>query len=113
MDKRISHESVKSAWGRGLVSYQEALKRVDIKPLDVVWRFGTWVVTGYGLECISNYYPIEAKRLWQTDEHYPWTRHMEEKLWVNMPDFLAAFEYAREYHKAKRKFSLDAAGVTG
>lgn len=28
----------------------------------VVKRFGQWVVTSYGVECLDHYYPIEAYR---------------------------------------------------
>lgn len=35
----------------------------DIKPKDILWQVGSWAVTSYGLESLSFYYPIEAKRL--------------------------------------------------
>ncbi len=89
-------EMVKLWWSGEAVSFKDALAKVDIQRKDVVARFGDWVVTLYGLECISNYYPIKKERLW---EKYSWDRHLNEKRWVNMPAFLVAFEYAKGYHK--------------
>lgn len=67
---------------------------------EVCQRFGDWVVTDFGLECLTNYYPITASRLWDGEDGYPWSLHLEQKTWVNIADFTAALQCAREYHKA-------------
>ena len=66
-------------------------------------RHGDWGVSDYGLECLTTYYPIEASRLWEREEVYGWARHMSEKRWVNLPDFLEALEAAREHHMVPSK----------
>ena len=69
----------------------------------VLQRFSDWVVTTYGLECTSWYYPIEKSRLWEGDnQNYPWTRHMGEKKWMNLYNFHRAFHAARQIHGAER-----------
>ena len=95
-------DSLVKTWLHGEVSYAKALHLAHIRRDSVVDRFGTWVVTKYGLECLATPYAIEKGRLWE-NESYPWPRHMAEKVWVNMKDFLAAFEYVRDYYCASRK----------
>ncbi len=74
------------------ISLAEAIKWHDVGKIKQ--RFGTWVVTDWGIECLASYYPIEAKRLWEMD----WTKHIAEKTWVVQKDFRAAYEAAKEYH---------------
>jgi len=93
-----------ATWPPGkVIAYSSALKRVNLSPKDVIARFGDWVVTVGGMDCLSTCYWLECKQLWQHDNSgYSWERHMGEKVWVNMPNFLAAFEYAREYHRRSK-----------
>lgn len=70
---------------------------------DVHSRIGDWVITSYGLECLCNFYPIEAARLWEGEGYYGWERHMSEKRWVDLPNFLEALEAAREHHSVTSK----------
>jgi len=69
---------------------QKAVKFFEVAP--VVKRFGAWVVTTYGIECLETYYPIEISRVHELD----WVSHMREKNWVKIQDFGAALEYARD-----------------
>ena len=57
----------------------------------ILKRYGDWVVTTQGIECLTVNYPIGKGRLEETD----WFEHMGEKSWVNMNDFRDAF-YAAE-----------------
>lgn len=66
---------------------------------EVYSRVGDWAVTPYGLECLTQYYPIEGCRLWEKDGFYGWPRHMSEKRWVNIADFREAFDAARMHHR--------------
>lgn len=65
----------------------------------IYWIGAEWAVTAYGIECRDGTYCIEAKNLWQDEPDYNWIRHMHEKGWVNMRDFTAAFDFAREHFK--------------
>lgn len=62
---------------------------------------GDWAVTGYGLECLTTYYPIPAGRLWSGAGYYDWELHMGTKRWVNLPDFCSALAAARVHHGAR------------
>jgi hypothetical protein len=62
----------------------------------VLKRFGTWAVTTYGLECLTDPYWIEAARL---SEPY-WSQHMANKTWVLVEDFEPALAAARARHAA-------------
>ena len=95
-------DSPVKTWLHGEVSYAKALHLAKVRQADVVARFGTWVVTKYGLECLATHYAIEKGRLWE-NESYPWPRHMAKKVWTNMEDFLAAFEYAQDYYRTRGK----------
>ena len=66
----------------------EAATRFDTAPL--LRRYGDWVVTDYGIECLTTIYVIQKERLSEDD----WFKHMEEKTWVNMDDFRKAFSAA-------------------
>lgn len=80
---------------------EKAIKFYDISP--VVKRFGAWVVTTYGIECLDHYYPIETSRVNETD----WVDHMSEKTWVTIPDFAAALDYAKQLYAMREKLSID------
>ena len=72
---------------------------MDAMEIDaIIARYGAWVVTPYGLECLVTYYPIEASRLCEGEGFYGWPRHMAVKRWVNLDDFREALEAAREHH---------------
>lgn len=63
-----------------------------------------WAVTGYGIECLEDPYPIEARRLLETGHRqgitcYDWPVHMAEKCWVDVQAFHEAFVRALDLHK--------------
>jgi hypothetical protein len=69
---------------------------IEVSP--IIKRFGTWAVTTYGVECLSEKYEFAMARVDEPD----WIDHMREtKTWVNMRDFEAALSYARELKKAQ------------
>ena len=67
-----------------------AIKNQDISPILV--RYGTWVVTEYGIECLDKQYAIDKSRVQEED----WSFHMGGKGWVNMIDFNQALNKARK-----------------
>jgi hypothetical protein len=81
-----------STYTRKPITFEEAVEKFEIGR--IVKRFGTWVVTDYGMECLVHYYPIEKGRL---PEWY-WRRHMAAKRWVNLVDFEQAYVFALDYH---------------
>ena len=78
-----------------VIDIDDAIKRLEISP--IIKRFGIWVVTTYGLECLWQYYPIEKSRLNEL-----WISHMAGKRWVHewwgcLRSFEEALMFAREY----------------
>lgn len=72
------------------VSVDEACRINEVDP--ILERCGTWVVTDYGVECLTTHYPIEKARLREKD----WLDHMIHKTWVVAYDFSDALDAARE-----------------
>lgn len=68
-------------------------KRYDVAPVHK--QFGSWAVTTYGLECLTDQYAIEKSRLAESD----WEYHMSGKTWVLMEDFAAALRAARTRYR--------------
>lgn len=62
-------------------------------------NFGSWAVTKSGVESLTHSYLIEKVRIINEEAGYTWEEHMSQKNWVNMQDFRAAIEFAREYFK--------------
>lgn len=76
----------------------------------VYFANGFWVVTGYGLECLKTYYPIEAGRLGEGRAGLSeWLLHMAEKEWCaqDIDEFIEAFEKAIFIHRIKTDFDLE------
>ncbi len=59
----------------------------------VIYRFGTWVVTGDGIACLVHHYPLTQARL---REHQDWASHLAEHAWVNLWDLVRALAVAHE-----------------
>lgn len=64
-----------------------------------------WAVTRYGIEQIRDdadpirpYYHIQANALGQPMGEGGWPGHMANKTWVDVVDFIRAFEIAKEVH---------------
>ncbi len=74
-------------------SLDDLRKRFDISRIRK--QYGSWAVTDYGLECLTNYYPISRKRLF---EPY-WESHMADHTWVLFEDFSEALKRARTLYR--------------
>lgn len=59
---------------------------------EVLYRFGTWVVTEEGVGCLVHRYPLSYARL---HEQQDWERHLAEQSWANLWDALRALTVAR------------------
>lgn len=80
-------------------SVQEMCKRNNVS--EILYRFGTWAVTSYGLESLTYPYTIEKENLFKTYGKNPtldWNHHMSEKNWVDWHDFNLAFAMAKEHY---------------
>lgn len=62
-----------------------------------------WAVTDVGLQCANPYYPISKSQLSELRERDTgvamWPLQMAEKSWVDIEDFIAAFEEALRVHR--------------
>lgn len=76
--------------GGAPMTYAEALEWLDIPASEVVRRFGTWVVTTWGMAALQTQYDLSSVMLPNND----WPRHMAAKRWVVSADFDAAYYYA-------------------
>lgn len=75
----------------GTVSYGEKeMTIIEIATLrelpPILFRFGDWVVSPEGVDCLTQEYTVTKERLSEND----WIRHMSEKTWVNIDDFRQA-----------------------
>jgi len=53
-------------------------------------------VTSYGIEARDSTYVIAKQRVWEENEGYGWVDHLQEKEWVDLPDFVEALRLARQ-----------------
>ena len=74
----------------GQRTLQEIIEDRDIS--NIVERFGQWVVTDFGLECLYMPYPIQKERI-----NEDWPAHMSAKNWVNLEEFEAAYLFAKDF----------------
>jgi hypothetical protein len=67
----------------------------------IVARFGDWVVTDNGLNCLYVQYPISAKDLWDgPSAGATWFDQLSGKTWMrDWANFGSALEAARRFHK--------------
>lgn len=80
---------------RGQMSPEDAASYFGIP--EFYARFGQWVVTPHGLECLYVEYDIPVNQLFQTH----WVSHMRDKSWVDLGDFVKALDCARKLHKSQ------------
>lgn len=59
------------------------------------WVGRQWAVTADGIECRDGCYVIQKGREWEEEGQWGWAKHMAEKEWVDLPDFLTALWVAR------------------
>jgi hypothetical protein len=70
-----------------------------------IWTNDLWAVTAYGIELRRGMpYPIpkedllELSRRGKSEGVSEWAMHLAEKTWVDIPEFLEAFEKGLEIH---------------
>lgn len=75
------------------------------EPVYLLVQFGTWAVTSYGLEHIDEYhYHIGFAQIVGDDGH--WIKHMMEKSWVVMEDFLLAYHTCKQLFDAMKRYDV-------
>lgn len=57
----------------------------------VLYRFGTWAVTGDGVACLVRHYPLSQVQL---QEQQDWVSYLAEQGWVNLWDLLRTLKVA-------------------
>jgi hypothetical protein len=87
------------------VSALQIMRPPNPRSKPVYWMGRQWAVTSYGVEARDGTYPIEARRIWEDNEGWGWVHQMEEKNWVDLPDFVEALRLARQ-RWPKRRGSL-------
>lgn len=97
---RDSGEEIRLCLSSKTITLEEALREFEVSP--IIKRYGTWAVTTYGVECLSDKYFFEMDRVDEPD----WVDHMRGKIWPIMGDFEAALSYAREFKKMKHSLSI-------
>jgi hypothetical protein len=78
-------------------------------PLESIWeQVGCWVITTFGLECLTLLYPIPAHTL-DMVEVCSWPEHMADKYWVNIQEFVQAWERSLVLHgKSRPSYPVEA-----
>jgi hypothetical protein len=61
----------------------------------IYWQGRQWAVTSFGVEARDGTYIIKGSRVWEETSGHGWIDHMEEKDWVDLPDFVEALRIAR------------------
>lgn len=91
---------------RGLLTLDEVREWLELS--EIVKLFNTWAVTEHGMECMVEYYPIDAKRLREN-----WIDHLTEKKWMTaamLGDLTRALAYAKDhFHIGGRSGKIDRA----
>lgn len=82
-----------------VITIEDAMTRFNIE--SPIRRFGTWMVTTYGLECLTNPYQVTLDRFEEVD----WYDHMERKKWCNLGDFMNALDFAVYLYKVRQRFT--------
>lgn len=84
----------------GVMSVEQAREWFDVHP--ILERFGAWVVTTYGVECLATHYAIELSRVFEMD----WMSHMRLKTWPDLLDFENALDSARQLAERRKQFTI-------
>lgn len=77
------------------VPVQKAAEYVKCGP--ILDRHGRWAITEFGIECLAMYYPINAKRVHESD----WLKHLSEKSWFDADD---RRDFVAVWNKAQAKW---------
>jgi 5-methylcytosine-specific restriction endonuclease McrA len=93
----------------------EARRRFEVG--QVIEQFGAWAVTDYGIECLTQHYPIEKRRFRTVADADRLTLHLSSKRRIHMTDFLRCLAAARRRYwpdqvtKRRIPHGLKAGGV--
>lgn len=85
-----------TAEGPAYTSTSEVRVLGDALAEPVYWTGRQWAVTSFGIEARDGKYIIAKDRLWEDEESYGWVRHMADKNWADVPDFVEALRLARK-----------------
>ena len=83
---------------QGPMEVADAMAAFDVG--NVVYRFGTWVVTKDGIACLAHHYPLTHERL---QEHQNWASHLAEQAWVNLWDLVRALAVAAQMQSFRQE----------
>lgn len=92
MEYSLGPDQIIETVSAGSLTLSEAIEYFEVS--EIIRRFGQWVVTTKGVECLVIGYSITKDRLAETD----WVSHIGEKTWVKQDEFEAAFQFAKEYY---------------
>ncbi len=70
-------------------------KQNELSP--ICYRFGSWAVTSYGIESLTEYYPIPRRLLHQVQH---WADHLSRQPWVCLEDVARALVVAQHLYPA-------------
>jgi hypothetical protein len=79
-------------------AYESSTKvAVQGEPLQepIYWKGRQWATTAFGIEARDGTYIIAGNRVWENNHGHGWIEHMNEKDWVDLPDFVEALRLAR------------------
>lgn len=78
--------------------------------MPVMYANRQWAVTKYGIECLTEDYPIERLRLaekWPNGNLSQWVMHLSEKIWCDIREFTDCLEMGLELHRVKGRSMID------
>ena len=95
------HNAPVKMWFGETVSVERAYEILDgmgDKPDAIRHRWGDWIITNFGVECLSNPYYVEWARIGED-----WVQHLCEKNWPDHSDVQNVFAKARSMPEGGRK----------
>ena len=95
------HDAPVTMWGGETVSVERAyqiLDKMECKPDPIRHRWGDWIITDFGVECLSDPYFIPWSRMGEE-----WVQHLCEKNWPVHEDVQNVFAKARSMPEAQRR----------
>lgn len=71
-----------------------------VKESRMLYKGKQWAVTKYGIEAIDGRYDIKKSAIKTRHEKFDWSwpRHMGEKNWVDVDDFIDVLQAAMKIH---------------
>jgi len=64
----------------------------------ILYRNNQWAVTVFGIECLDGTYTIKKDAIKTVHPNYSWRKHMSEKMWVEIEEFIDALKMAMKIH---------------